>query len=107
MSNIARVWYGRTPSSKGEEYVEYIKKTGVKGLTETEGNRGVLVFKRVNEDIAEITVISFWDSLDAIQRFAGKDINKAVYYPEDAKYLLEMPPNLEHYEVSVASGLKL
>jgi hypothetical protein len=26
---------------------------------------------------------------------------------EDAEYLLEMPPELEHYDVSVASGLKL
>jgi heme-degrading monooxygenase HmoA len=107
MLNIARVWFGRTPASKGEEYVEYVKKTGVKGLTETEGNRGVLVFKRVNKDVAEFTVISFWDSIDAIQRFAGKDINKAVYYPEDNDYLLEMTPELVHYEVEVASGLKL
>src|SRR5262245_54246540 len=106
MSKIARVWYGRTPSSKGEDYLEYIKKTGVKGLRETEGNRGVLVFRCVNKDVAEFAVISFWDSIDAIQRFAGKDINKAVYYPEDSKYLLEMPPELVHYEVEVASGLE-
>jgi heme-degrading monooxygenase HmoA len=106
MSSIARVWYGRTPSTKGKEYVEYIKKTGVKGLRETEGNRGVLVLRRVNKDVAEFAVISFWDSLHTIQSFAGKDINKAVYYPEDSKYLLEMPPELVHYEVEVMSGLE-
>jgi heme-degrading monooxygenase HmoA len=107
MAQIARVWHGRTPASKGEEYVEYIKETGVKGLIEIEGNLGVLLFKRINKDIAEFTVISFWESKEAIQRFAGEDINKARYYPEDSKYLLEMPPELEHYDVSVASGLKL
>ena len=107
MSNIARVWYGRTASSKGEDYAEYMKKTGVKDLSNTEGNRGVLLLKRLNGDVTEFTVISFWESKEAIKRFAGEDINKARYYPEDAKYLLEMPPELEHYDVSVASGLKL
>jgi heme-degrading monooxygenase HmoA len=107
MSNIARVWYGRTSASKAEEYVEYIKKTGVEGLTETQGNLGVLLLKRVNKDVAEFTVISFWESKEAIKRFAGEDINKARYYPEDSEYLLEMPEELEHYDVAVASGLKL
>jgi heme-degrading monooxygenase HmoA len=107
MSNIARVWYGRTPSSKGEDYVEYMKKTGVKDLNSTEGNRGVLLLRRQNKDVTQFTIISFWESIEAIKRFAGDDINKARYYPEDAKYLLEMTPELEHYEVSVASGLKL
>ena len=107
MSNIARVWYGRTPSSKGEDYVEYMKKTGVKDLKNTEGNRGVLLLKRQNKDVTEFTIISFWESIEAIKRFAGDDINKARYYPEDEKYLLELPPELIHYEVSVASGLKL
>jgi heme-degrading monooxygenase HmoA len=107
MSSIARVWYGRTHSSKGEDYVEYMKKTGVNDLNNTEGNRGVLLLKRLNGDVTEFTIISFWDSKDAIKRFAGEDINKARYYPEDVKYLLEMPPELEHYDVSVASGLKL
>jgi len=107
MSSIARVWYGRTPSSKEEDYVEYIKKTGVKGLRQIEGNLGVLLLKRVNKDVAEFTVISFWESKEAIKRFAGEDINKARYYPEDSEYLLEMPEELEHYDVAVASGLKL
>ena len=107
MAQIARIWHGRTPASKGEQYVEYIKQTGVKGLREIEGNLGVLLLRRINKDVAEFTVISFWDSKEAIKRFAGEDINKARYYPEDSNYLLEMPPELEHYEVSVATGLNL
>ncbi len=107
MTHIARVWHGRTPATKGEQYVEYIKKTGVSGLRQIEGNLGVLLLKRLNKDVVEFTVISFWESKEAIKRFAGEDINKARYYPEDSEYLLEMTPELEHYEVSVASGLKL
>ena len=106
MAKIARVWFGRTPASKAEQYVEYMKKTGVKDLSATEGNRGVLLMKRLNKEIAEFAIISFWESKEAIRRFAGNDINKAVYYPEDAEFLLEMEPELVHYEVSVAEGIK-
>jgi heme-degrading monooxygenase HmoA len=107
MSNIARVWSGRTPVSKADEYVEYIKKTGVEGLTKTKGNLGALVLQRTVEDVVEFTVISFWESKEAIKEFAGEDINKAHYYPEDRKYLLEMSPEVTHYDVKVADGLKL
>ncbi|HSE42154.1 MAG TPA: antibiotic biosynthesis monooxygenase [Acidobacteriota bacterium] len=102
---IARLWFGRTNASKSEEYSKYMKKTGIKDLRETEGNRGVLMFKRLNNNVVEFYIISFWESKDSIRRFAGEDINKAVYYPEDINFLLEMEPELKHYEVEAAPGI--
>jgi heme-degrading monooxygenase HmoA len=101
MSTIARVWFGKTAASKIDEYLEYVKETGVKALRKTPGNRGVLVFKRVDGNRAEIGVLSFWESRKAIEAFAGKDINKAVYYPQDTEYLEKLEPELVHYEVAV------
>ena len=43
--------------------------------------------------------ISFWDNREAIKAFAGEEIERAVYYPEDREFLLELPPLLHHYEV--------
>jgi heme-degrading monooxygenase HmoA len=102
---IARVWSGRTPASKAEQYTEYMNQTGVKDLRNTKGNRGVLMFRRANQEIAEFTIVSFWDSYESIKRFAGEDINKAVYYPEDSNFLLEMEPELKHYEIPAALGV--
>jgi heme-degrading monooxygenase HmoA len=99
---IARLWHGRTPRDKADSYVEYLKKTGVCDQTSIEGNRGEYVFHRIEGDIAHFIVLSLWDSWDAVRRFAGQDPEKAVYYPEDGEYLLEMPPDIEHYEVSVS-----
>jgi heme-degrading monooxygenase HmoA len=99
---IARIWRGRTPASKGEEYLEYVKQTGVDQLRSTEGNRGVYVLQRMEGDVAEIIVLSLWDSHDAINRFAGPDPEKAVYYPKDREYLLELEPHVTHYDVPVA-----
>ena len=45
--------------------------------------------------------ISFWESLEAIGAFAGADIDRAVYYPEDRTFLLELEPTVAHYELAV------
>jgi hypothetical protein len=47
-------------------------------------------------------LISLWDSWDAIKKFAGPDYEKAVYYPEDRKFLLELEAHVTHYEVLVS-----
>ncbi len=96
---IARIWQGRTPASLGDEYFEYIKKTGVEGCRSTEGNRGVFVLRRIHNGEAEFRMITLWDSFEAIKRFSGPDVGKAVYFPDDEKYLLELDPQVVHFEV--------
>jgi hypothetical protein len=39
--------------------------------------------------------------VDAIKRFAGSEIERAKYYPEDEKFLLELEPTVTHYEVLI------
>ncbi len=80
-------------------YFEYLQRTGLKDYASTSGNRGVWVLRRVYEGKAEFTLISLWDSWDAIKAFAGSEYERAVYYPEDKKFLLELEPKVTHYEV--------
>jgi hypothetical protein len=42
--------------------------------------------------------VTKWDSYDSIRKFAGDDIEKAKYYPDDSKYLLEFEPTVQHCE---------
>ena len=76
-----------------------MKVTGIKDYRETKGNQGVLVLRRISEGRAEFLLLTFWESWDAIRQFAGDDVEKAFYYPEDPEYLLSMEPKVEHYEV--------
>lgn len=96
---IARLWSGKTSAAKAEEYLEYVRMTGVKDYTKTPGNQGVRILRRIAGDQAEFMVLSMWDSLEAIQGFAGPDYEKAVYYPEDRKYLEHLDPEVSHFEV--------
>jgi hypothetical protein len=96
---IARFWRGVTQKSKADEYFRYLEKTGLKDYSATERNRGVYVFRRIENENAVFLLMSLWESYDAIKKFAGPNYERAVYYPEDAKFLLELEPNVLHYEI--------
>jgi heme-degrading monooxygenase HmoA len=78
---IARVWRGVTPESKAEEYLGYLKRTGLSDYQKIEGNKGVQVLKRAKDVLSEFVLISFWESIETIRQFAGEDYERAVYYP--------------------------
>jgi hypothetical protein len=44
--------------------------------------------------------LSFWDSRHAIEAFAGHDIDKSVYYPDDDRYLIDRDPTVRHYQIT-------
>jgi len=97
---IARTWRGRTSASHSDEYLRFLEKTGIRDYRATDGNRGVLVLRREHEGVAEFEILTLWDSMDAIRRFAGDEPDRARYYPEDQQYLLEMAPFVDHHEVA-------
>lgn len=96
---IARIWRGVVRTEDAEEYAVYIRDTGFSEYAETPGNRGAHMLRRDEDGRTEFITLSFWDSREAIQRFAGEDIEKAVLYPEDERYLIERDPTVKHYEV--------
>jgi len=98
---IARIWHGITPDSKSDEYYDYIMRTGVAEVGSKEGNLGVFVLRRVHDKQAEFLFVSLWESFDAIREFAGSDIERAVYYPKDKEFLIQLEPSVNHYEVLV------
>ncbi|HEX6535697.1 MAG TPA: hypothetical protein VF041_13960 [Gemmatimonadaceae bacterium] len=96
---IARMWRGVTPASKAEAYLDYLSLTGLADYRDTPGNAGVWVLRRDTTEGTEFLLVSLWDSYESIQRFAGPEYERAVYYPEDDAYLLEREPEVRHFEV--------
>ena len=96
---IARIWRGVTREADKDTYFEYLQKTGLKEYASITGNQGVWVLRRVDDGKSEFTLISLWDSWDAIKAFAGPEYENAVYYPEDEKFLVERGQRVTHYEV--------
>lgn len=96
---IARTWHGRVPAAKSEEYHAYLRRTGLADYAATEGNLGVMVFRRTEGEVTHFVLTTFWESVEAIRRFAGDDYERARYYPEDDEYLMEREPFVKHYDV--------
>jgi heme-degrading monooxygenase HmoA len=95
---LARIWHGVTHADKAE-YFEFLKKTGVTDYQSVAGNQAVTVLRRIEGDRAHFLILTLWDSMDAIRRFAGSDADKAKYYPEDERFLLEFEEKVVHYTV--------
>lgn len=96
---IARTWHGVVAKKHSEEYYQYLRQTGLEDYQSVKGNCGVFVLRRSKEKRTHFLLMTFWESYEVIKEFAGKEIEKARYYPEDEKYLLELEPCVKHYEM--------
>jgi heme-degrading monooxygenase HmoA len=95
---IARTWRGWTRAEDAASYVDYLEATGAPASRGTPGNRGFYILHRVVGDRAEFVTMSLWDSLDAVRGFAGDDVEQAVFYPEDERFLVDRDLTVAHYE---------
>lgn len=96
---IARMWRGRTTLTDAAAYVDYLRETGLKDYLKTPGNKGAYLLRRTVDSEVEFITLSFWESEEAIARFAGEDIGRAVFYPEDERYLVDRDLTVSHFEV--------
>ncbi len=97
---IARIWHGMTKATDHAAYLRFLEERALPDYRSVPGNRGAYILHRVEGERAHFLTLTFWDSLAAIEGFAGKQIEIAKYYPEDKKFLLEFEPTVTHYEVS-------
>ena len=95
---IARIWRGWTSREDAEAYVRYLEEIGAPDSLGTPGNRGFSVLHRPDGDREEFLTISLWDSLESIRAFAGEDIDQAVFYPEDDRYLVDRELTVTHFD---------
>jgi heme-degrading monooxygenase HmoA len=93
------MWRGVVRRADAAEYAEYIDRTGMAGYRETPGNRGAWMLRRDDGDRSEIITFSLWESREHIKAFAGDDIERAVFYPEDDRFLVERDLTVQHYDV--------
>jgi heme-degrading monooxygenase HmoA len=73
---IARIWQGRTRPGMGKAYYEYLESTGLKDYRATKGLEQILILSRNLGDQTEYVLITLWDDMDAVRRFAGPDRRK-------------------------------
>lgn len=98
---IARVWRGATRAEDAEAYAAYLEESGMQTVRALPGNRGTLVLHRTEGDREMFETILLFDALDDVEAFAGPELERAVFFPEDDGYLVDRELRVAHYDVDL------
>lgn len=102
---ICRIWHGRTAASKADAYAQFLEERAIPDYQSVQGNLSVAVMRRDEETVTHFLTVTHWDSEISIRAFAGDELLKAKYYPEDKDYLLEFEPQVQHYIVIAGAAV--
>ena len=100
---LARTWRGVTTAADADAYLTYLEQTGLKNYRGTPGNLGAYCLRRITGERCEFLLVTLWDSMDAVRLFAGESPERAVFYPEDERFLVDKDLHVTHYEVPFAA----
>jgi len=98
---IARIWQGRTPLARADEYRQYLFDAGVSKIAAIPGNRGVQMMMRKTAREGEFMVVSYWDTIEAIAGFAGPGYEQVRDLPRDDEFLIDKQTQARHFELNV------
>ena len=102
---ISRIWHGYTSPANADAYEQLLKEEIFVniGQRNINGYRGIHLLRRDVSNEVEFITIMWFDSLDAIQEFAGPDYEKAVVPVKARALLSHFDDRSQHYTVSVIS----
>ncbi len=99
---VARIWRGRTPRARADEYAAYLYEHGIKPLEEKA--LGVLSLREDRETESEFITISFWADIPAMSVFAGDDPTRIHHLDRDPEFLIELPERVQILQIVGSHG---
>lgn len=98
---ILRAFRATATIDGAHAYQRFFTETVLPELQAIDGFRGAYVVQRDREDLVEIQVLTLWESLEAIRRFAGDNLDTAVVEPGARAVLTDFDPIVSHHTVVV------
>jgi heme-degrading monooxygenase HmoA len=96
---IARVWRGIALPGRTDAYLAHLQHTVLPELSRIAGYRGASVLQRELDEGVEITVQTFWASMEAIRQFAGEPVTRAVVAPAARPLFRSYDATVTHFQV--------
>jgi heme-degrading monooxygenase HmoA len=103
---ICRMWHGRTLRTKADAYASFLVQRAIPDYRSVPGNIDVAILRRDEGEVTHFLTVTHWHSEEAIRAFAGDELLKAKYYPEDTEFLLEFEPTVQHFVVAALQADK-
>jgi hypothetical protein len=99
---IGRLWHGWTTPQNADKYERLLKEEIFSGIADKKvsGYKRIQLFRRpLDNDEVEFVTIMWFDSWEAVKRFAGEDYERA-YVPAAAREVLSrFDERSQHYEI--------
>jgi heme-degrading monooxygenase HmoA len=96
---ILRMWKARATTKRAPDYIQHATNKVFPKVRAIEGHRGEYLLRREVEDGVELVVLTLWESMEAVRRFAGAEPDKAVVEPEARAVLTSFDEYVTHFEV--------
>jgi hypothetical protein len=96
---------GAAPQTNPENavaYAQYLYEPGIKPLEEKA--LGVQLLREDRASESEFVTISYWESAEAMSRFAGDDPRRIHHLERDAEFLIELPNEVQVLDVVASHG---
>ncbi len=97
------MWRGWTTNENADAYEQLLDETVKPGLKRIPGHRGGYVLRQDGKAEVESVVVNFFESLQAVQAFAGSDYIVPVFEPEVRELLAKVEPIAHRYDVKINS----
>ena len=96
---IARMWRAQSTTEKAQDYIRHATRRVFPALGAIEGHQGAYLLRHSLGDTVELVVLTLWESMDAVQKFAGVEPNRAVVEPEALPALTSFDDFVTHFDV--------
>lgn len=96
---IMRVWHGEVSIEKSDVYEKFMVERAAPDYASVDGLLNLYFQRRDESTKTHFLLVTIWDSMDSIKKFAGAEPELAKYYPEDDGYLLSKERQVSMYEI--------
>ena len=101
---IARTWRGWTKPEDAAGYESVFSRIVLPHLDNVEGCEQAFLFRRDVNDEVEFFVLTLFESIDAVKRFAGEYYEAAVISDQAKEVLKRFEERVTHYEIAVTKN---
>jgi heme-degrading monooxygenase HmoA len=96
---IVRAWKAQALSQNVEAYARHFREAVLPELEEISGYTGAYLLRRDAGTHVELVVLTLWESMDAVNRFAGTPPERAVVEPAVQAVLERFDEAVQHFEI--------
>jgi len=96
---MMRLWHGKVSIEKADEYQQFMIDKAAPDYGSVDGLLKLYFQRRDEGAVAHFLLVTIWDSMESIVKFAGVEPELAKYYPEDEGFLLEKEKYVTMYQV--------